>query len=57
MKIIWDFVGDVRATKIVVEYDVKMVHVIFLLQVYLHSNHVKTTMDITLIEDDDMSFG
>jgi hypothetical protein len=29
MEIIWDFVGDVQVTKIVVEYDVKMVHVIF----------------------------
>jgi hypothetical protein len=53
---IWDFVGNAWTIEIVLDYDVRLVYCFFL-QVHLHLNLVKATMEVALIEHDDMFFG
>jgi hypothetical protein len=56
MKVIWDFVGDSLAFRIVAEYDVKIVYPL-LVQTYLHLNLVEALVKSFVVEDDENFFG
>lgn len=56
MVTIWDFVGNAWTIEIVAKYDVRLVYHLFL-QVHLHLNLVRATMEVALVEHDDMFFG
>jgi len=53
---IWDFVGNARTIGIVTKYDVRLVYRLFL-QIHLHLNLVRATMEVTLVKHDDTFFG